>query len=504
MTAAGPSGERPLWARCARKRTFDWKLEGRIICASPPRRTCYSRAQKETLTSVRRLTRQVRGALMAVLCSFTGACTHYAALPLPDSRAALAEPDLKLLSAEAGRIQRPFLVPQAIDLGRPLSLNAVAVIAVLTNPDLKAQRAKAGVTEAQAFAARLLPDPTAQISFDKLISGPDTLNGFAGQIGLDLAALRTARIRRESAAANQQQVRLDLAWGEWQVASNAEVQAVRIVALGRQLALARATLASAQSWLGRVQRAAGRGDIPGSDTDARRLALIDASDKARNAERDLIAAQLELNKLLGIPPTTVIAIANPGPPPIPPDAATLTAQAMARRLDLAALRAGYGVGEADVHQAILEQFPNLSLTIASARDTAGNLTIGPQLGFSLPLWNRNRGAIAVASATRAQLRAEYDARLFQTRADIAAGVAGLRVIRRQRAELIAQLPPIERYAAATARAARRGDLSLSTAESAAQSLRDRRSALAVLDQQAAEQTILLEQLSGGPSEGWTK
>lgn len=442
--------------------------------------------------------------IIVLLSAVSVSCAQYARAPVATPAVALAAPDIALLSAQAMKINRPFLRPQPIDLSRPLTFNEIAVITVLANPDLKAQRTKAGVTDAQAFAARLLPDPTAQLSFDKLISGPDMLNGFGGQLGFDLAQLRTARITRESGAASKAQVRLDLAWAEWQAASNAQVQAVRIVALERQLVFGRATLASAQSWLGRVQRAAGRGDVAGSDSDARRLALLDASDKVRTAERDLAAARLELNKLMGIPPDVVIAIAAPDPPAIPPDAETLTVQAIGRRLDLAALRAGYGVGEADVHKAILQQFPNISLTLASARDTAGNLTLGPQLGFTLPLWNRNRGGIAIATATREQLRVEYEARLFQTRAEIAAAISGLAIVRKQRAELMAQLPALERYAAATERAGRRGDLSLSTAESAAQSLRDRRSALAALDQQAGEQTILLEQLSGGPSEGWSK
>lgn len=439
-----------------------------------------------------------------LLAGLVSGCASYRQKPLRSADAVMAAPDLALISLNAAKIDRPFLTPQTIDLSRPLTLNAVAVITVLNNPDLKAQRLKAGVTDAQAFAARLLPDPTVQLSFDERISGPDVRNGFGGQLGFDLAKLRTAQVTRESGLASRAQVRFDLAWTEWQAASNAQVQAVRIVALDRQLELARATLASAEAWLSRVQRAAGRGDIAGSETDSRRLALIDASSRVRSGERDLATARLELNKLMGIPPDTVVAIAEPAPPQTPPDSATLTTQAIARRLDLSALRAGYGVSEADVHKAILEQFPNLSLTLASARDTAGNLTLGPQLGFTLPLWSRNRGAIAIASATREQLRAEYDARLFQTRADIAAAVSGLAVVGRQRAELIAQLPAIGRYAAATDQAARRGDLSLSTAESAAQSLRDRRSALAALDQQAAEQTILLEQLSGGPSEGWKK
>ena len=81
---------------------------------------------------------------------------------------------------------------------------------------------------------------------------------------------------------------------------------------------------------------------------------------------------------------------------------------------------------------------------------------------------------------------------------------GLAALRRQRAQLVAQMPALERYAAATGRAARRGDLATATAETAAQAWRDRRLSLLQLDQQIAEQTIALELLSGGPSEGWTQ
>jgi len=279
---------------------------------------------------------------------------------------------------------------------------------------------------------------------------------------------------------------------------------VRVLALTAQLELARASAASAEKLFAAAERAAGRGDIAAGDLDTRRQALLDTTTKARTAESDLAAARADLNKQLGLPPTTMLRLAPPDASPVPPSAETLTAQAVERRLDLQALRAGYGVAEADLHKAVLEQFPNLSLTMAYARDTANNRTLGPQLGFSLPLWNRNRGGIAIARATREQLRAEYDARLFQTRAEIEAAVAGLAALRRQQAELAGQLPEIERYAAATERAATRGDLSRATADTAQQAARDRRLALLQLGQQIAEQTIALELLSGGPSEGWTK
>jgi len=436
--------------------------------------------------------------------SLLAGCARYAPSPLAPAPVTLAAPDPAILSMDAQKIERPYLTPQAIDLSAPLTPNALAVIAVLENPDLKAQRLKSGVTDAQAFSARLLPDPTFQGSFDKLLSGPDEFNGYGAQIGFDLNQLRTARVTRESGEAAKRQVRLDLAWAEWQIAGQARLQGVRVLALEEQRTIAQTSAASARQLFDAASRAAGRGDIAGGELDTRRQALLDASAKARTAETDLATARADLNKQLGLPPETILHLAPPESSPLPPAADTLVAQAIDRRLDLQALRAGYGVADAELHKAVLDQFPNLSLTMAGARDTADNKTLGPQIGFTLPLWNRNRGGIAIAKATREQLKAEYAARLFQTRAEIAAAVRGLATLRGQQAELAGQLPAIDRYAAATGRAAARGDLSRATADTALQALRDRKLALLQLEQQIAEQTIALELLSGGPSEGWTK
>jgi cobalt-zinc-cadmium efflux system outer membrane protein len=436
--------------------------------------------------------------------SLLSGCQTYRPVPLAVPSGVLAPPDATILSADAAKIDRPFLTPQSIDLSQPLTPNALAVIAVLENPDLKAQRAKAGVTDAQVFAARLLPDPSFQGSFDKILSGPDVFNAFGGQLGFDIGQLRTARVTREAGEASKRQVRLDLAWAEWQTAGQARLQGVRILALTDELAIARASATAVEKLFEATRRATGRGDIAASELDSRRQALLDTTDKLRVAERDLAAAKGDLNKMLGLPPGTELTLAAPSDPVMAPDSATLVAQAIGRRLDLQALRAGYGVAEAELHKAVLDQFPNLSLTVAGARDTADNYTVGPAVGFTLPLWNRNRGGIAIAKATREQLHAEYDARLFQTRAEIDAAINALVTVRRQKAGLTAQLPEIERFAASTERAAKRGDLAPATADTAAQALRDRRLTLRQLDQQIAEQTIALELLSGGPAEGWTK
>src|SRR5579859_2435352 len=328
----------------------------------------------------------------------TTSCASYHAVPLAAPASTLAPPDLAIVSADAARLDRPYLQAQPIDWTQPLTPNMLAIISVLENPDLKAQRAKTGVTDAQAFAARLLPDPTVQANYDKLIAGPDMFDAFGGQLAMDLNRLRTAKVERQSNEAGKRQIRLDLAWAEWQTAGQARLQGVRILALTEQLAIARTSAASTERLFAASSRAGARGDVSGADVDTRRQAALDAADKARTAENDLVAARGELNKLLGLPPETVLHLAPSQEPGIPPAPDVLVAQSLDRRLDLQALRAGYDAAEADVHKAVLEQFPNLSLTLAGARDTSDNRTIGPAIGFTLPLWNRNRGGIAIATA----------------------------------------------------------------------------------------------------------
>ncbi|WP_353205285.1 TolC family protein [Sphingomonas sp.] len=400
-------------------------------------------------------------------------------------------------------VERPYPTPVTIDLARPLDGNAVATLALLANPDLRAARARAGVADAQAFAARLLPDPTLSMGVSQVLAGPDPLLDLASALGFDLNMLRTRGVRLAQARAAAQQVRLDLAWSEWQTAGQARLQAVRIVALERGVTLAAASRDTARSLLDRTTRAAGRGDLAADQIQAARLAAADAEVKARSTEKDLATARFELTRLLGLPPTAILRLAPMSDGDRPFDATRLFEIARTNRTDLRALEAGYAAQEAAVRKAVLDQFPTLGLSIGSSRDTSGNVIVGPSVDFTLPLWNRNRGGIAIERATRAALKAEYDARLFRTRAEIAAAVAGITIARRQRDAVLRDVPAARRYAEATRRAATRGDLSIATAETAEQAERDKQALLLQSTQDIAEQMIALELLTGTLREAWT-
>lgn len=440
--------------------------------------------------------------LSALPLLLLAACATYAPLPLAKDAPSLTASDVAALSHVAATTDHPWLKPIAIDLARPLSPDAIAVVAVIANPDLKARRARAGVSDAQLFAAKLLPDPTFSIGASPVLSGPDPFVDIASSLGVDLNALRTRGVTIAAARAATDQVHLDLAWAEWQTAGQARLQAARIVELERSLAAAAETSVAAESMLTRTLRAVGRGDLAADQGNAARAAAFDAQERGRILERDLAAAELELTRLLGLPPATVIWLTQSAVPETPLDAERLFALARQRRTDLKALEAGYASEEATLRKAVFDQFPALGLTVNGNRDSAGNTLVGPAINFTLPLWNRNRGGIAIERATRATLKAEYDARLFQTRAEIATAVEGITVARRQREALLYDLPAIERFAQAARRAADRGDLSLAAAETAEQAFRDKWILLAQSEQDIIEQTIALELLTGAPKETW--
>ncbi|MFZ1623940.1 MAG: TolC family protein [Gammaproteobacteria bacterium] len=441
---------------------------------------------------------------IATLGLITG-CAHYRAAPLSPAPAMLSAPLQEVVSAQSAQIDRPFLRAQNIDLSKPLDSNALAVLAVILNPELKALRARAGVAEAQVFAAGLIPDATISLGADFVVGGPPAVTNLAAALGLNLNALRTRSVRVSHARALATQTRRDLIWAEWQTAGAARIVAARILGLTRIVTLDMTTSEVAKAMLARIVDAVGRGDFSPDQLQAARLAALDAEVRYRADEQAQVAAHFELNRLLGVPPDMSIAVgASPLQSEPSIDAKGLFDIAQLERPDLQALRAGYAAQEAALRVAVMEQFPTLDLTVNGTRDTSNNRLIGPAVTFTLPLWNRNRGGIAIESATREALRAEYEARVFQTRAEIAAASAGLALGYRQRMALLKEIPELRTFADRMAVAVRRGDLSSAAYDAGMQSVRDKEMLLAASEQAIAEQSIALELLTGLPRQRWTK
>src|SRR5450432_3217718 len=88
-------------------------------------------------------------------------CANYKPKPLTTETVAkhLAVPDEQNLKIAASNINHPTLKPIQLDLSDGLSPDEAAILAVLINPDLVAQRDQRALAAAQILQAGILPNP---------------------------------------------------------------------------------------------------------------------------------------------------------------------------------------------------------------------------------------------------------------------------------------------------------------------------------------------------------
>lgn len=391
---------------------------------------------------------------MLATCVLAG-CASYHRLPLPGTPDLAATPSF---TVPVGRFELPGLSPRPFDPRADLDQVTVMALAVVNDPGLKAARRQAGIAEAQAFEAGLLPDPRLEAG----LSHSSYFNGYDVGLTEDLKALATRGAARASAEARRRQVDLGLLWQEEQVAERARELFTRVVTDRRIEAAWLPVRQALDRAVAAEEEGLRRGEVGAVAASGTLAALTDAEDQLRQAELDANASQHSLCALLGLAPATTLRLAaTPHYPPLSLARFAAALSALPRtRADLLALRQGYESQEQRVREAVLAQFPAIDAGVERSRDAEEHVLENAfTIGVTLPLFNRNRGQIAVQRATRAALRQEYQARL-----DEAAGEADeLRqssaIMFQHLREAEAGLSPAAEALAAAGRICRRGELS---------------------------------------------
>lgn len=339
----------------------------------------------------------------SLLTGMLAGCAAYHPAPLPEA------PDLR---GSLASLNRTLPDGKALNVAAPLSLQDVAALAVLNNPDLAAARAQHQLGEADLLAAGRPPDPSISGGFAALLSGPGAMPALTGGFTQDLGALITGPADRAAARAGLKQIDEGILWQEWQVAAKAEQLAINIRA-------AQATLASLrrdETLLGGVSESVQQQIAAHNLTSNEGVTALSALASVQSAAASIAqTAQQEadaLDALLGLRPHTPVPLATPHlAPPAPKAVQAALASLPTRRPDLLALRFGYEQADAKLRAAILAQFLPISIGGSGGRDTSDVWSFGPQFSLTLPLFNRNRRAIKAADATRGALRAQYQAAL---------------------------------------------------------------------------------------------
>ena len=430
-------------------------------------------------------------------------CVSYHAMPLTEAAVAdkLATPAMSVLTVEADRIKHPILMPVKVDEQAGMSPDEAAILAVLVNPSLKAERDKKGVSAAQLFQAGILPNPQFGASMDFPVAGDTrgTVNAYGLTLDYDISKIITRGAQVDAASLHVSSVALDVAWQEWQVAETAKKSAYRLYLLERQLNIAEQEEEGLRQNLKAVQRAVNIGAMTVVELSAAQASLEKVHLSALGIRQNMEQECFALQKAIGFEPGHAIRLRStielPRVSALPPSEKILE-NLEDRRLDLVALRIGYQSQEQNLRAAVLGQFPRLTTGIGQARDTGNIVTQGLSLTIGLPFFDLNRGKIAIEQATRQKLFDEYVVRLFDARSTVVKLRAELKAIAGQIRATVAYLPVLQKLVSTYHDALAHGNADVLTYYNARDELIAKRVSLIDLKLSLVERFVSLEIAAG--------
>lgn len=368
--------------------------------------------------------------VVLVCAALLAGCAHYAPLPL-DSVPSLKDGVAALRSAPS--------------LSTPLTVDQVVTLALKNNPDLKAVRLKRAVAAAQTQQAGILPNPSFSGSFLPLIAGPASIPAWTVGLSQNIRAIITYHAHQRAAHDTELQVDADTVWQEWQIAGRARQLTTDLIVLERSRPVyegAYQLLAQRDAELEKALLAHNTTLIIVAPD---RTALQSARTALNGVDQKILSTRHQLNALLGLEPQARLSLSSAVDlPPFDPAAVRAGLSDLAsRRPDLIALRLGYASSDEAVREAILAQFPDLVLGGTGSSDNTGIINAGPAVTIGVPIFDRNQGNIAIAKATRAQLHADYAARLAAATGEVAAMLSEIEQETRQLQVAKGYLPQAE-------------------------------------------------------------
>lgn len=349
----------------------------------------------------------------------------------------------------------------------PYSRSAAIATALDRGARLGVARADTAVASAALAAARVYPNPTLNASYSKAVP---TWH-FTADVPIDFPMLRQLRIRAAQVGVQAAQLRYQFARAS--IALDADTTYTRAIAAREKLTLSRRNALDADSLLHMVERRRAAGDVADIDVE---LARVNAGQQENAAAADSltwISSLLDLQAVLGIASDAlqVNATDSLSAPPATTTAGQVTLNESAANLSLESAQ----LSERLARRSVWSQF-SITGGIETGDDTQKGIlpTIG--IGIGLPLFDRNRGAIAQAQAERIRAQAELTLAQIEARTEVAHAM-------RERANALAR---VERDRAIVASAEHVAAMSITAYREGAESLpnvvQTQQSARAVLAQ----------------------
>jgi outer membrane protein, heavy metal efflux system len=387
------------------------------------------------------LTVAQRWCVAAGLAAALSACVHYVPRPRAPARVvtdfsgrSLQDPGLREALDKA-------LAARSADWPRKQWDRADLLFAMLYfNDSLAEGRTAVDVSTAARKTAREYPNPSIELEGEyanQHDGSPLWLWGVATEWLVDFGVRRGMRI--SVADLTERQALYDFAELAWRTRAALRSALADTLLAQREVTLLESVRADRDSQLEMARRqlevgAAARGELDRLVSDA----LLDEQ-RLNDARRRASAAQSALAAAVGV---SVQALERvhlswadlENPPDIPQDRLDQARQeALLERGDVRSAVTAYGVAEAALRLEVSKQYPDVAVGPAYQWDH-GVKRLQFNLFLTLPLLNRNQGAIAQAEAQRAQAGAKLEATVAAAFAQIDEGIRQWHLARARLAE----------------------------------------------------------------------
>jgi outer membrane protein TolC len=364
--------------------------------------------------------------------ALAGGCASYEPRPL-DARAELTAlasrrlPDVVTIR-DGGKA--PDQAATAFDPADGLNEDEAVAVALTLNPDLQVARAAIGESQALLISANVLPNPEVGVGFRDGFNGTP---GFVLDADLLFALLkpgeRSARVGLANAKTDAS--RVEVLAQEYELATEVRRHVLMVLVAEHQSAVLddEAALRERASDLVLQRKGVGEGNELEVSAAGLEVAEIQRERRLASAEQD--RARLELNRLMGLPPSYQLRLSDSKKPLSvaifdDPSDADLQERMLAGRLDLRSKEAEYHAAEEELRLAVSGQYPKLKIGPSFEHDGVSDNYIGVGASLELPLFDRNQGGIAAATAARVRVHAEYTSLLHRLTASAFAARARAR------------------------------------------------------------------------------
>ncbi len=289
---------------------------------------------------------------------------------------------------------------------KPLDLTRIQKIGLVLNADLNQARLKLASSKAVAKQAGWWNDPA--ISFDAKQSLEDTsvINLDAG-IAFTIPVTGIPGLERQTAEQYKESDYWALRQAELSFLSTMEQEWKQLGIASKRKELISQRVREMKDEDARFSQLYKIGEI---DAATRQLTTKNYNTAVRDlqsAEQEELTQRMTIIKQAGLHPmaTSVFRMNTSCPLSVPGAVAVPGAAELVQAPQIKSKMAAYAADETQLKIEIRRQFPELELGPAFTRDD-GEKELGGSIGFNIPLWNRNRQAIAQAEGTRNSSREE--------------------------------------------------------------------------------------------------